>query len=53
MKFRIYRYNPETDANRPCRDFDLDFEAGDAMLLDALVHAQGTGRQPWFSPVLP
>ena len=37
MKFRIYRYNPETDAKPAMQDYDLDLEAGDAMLLDALV----------------
>jgi succinate dehydrogenase / fumarate reductase iron-sulfur subunit len=37
MKFRIYRYNPETDAKPVMQDYDLDLDAGDAMLLDALV----------------
>ena len=37
MKFRIYRYNPETDAQPAMQDHDLDLDAGDAMLLDALV----------------
>ena len=37
MRFRIYRYNPETDAQPSMQEFDLDFDAGDAMLLDALV----------------
>jgi len=37
MKFRIYRYNPETDSKPSMQTYDLDLEAGDAMLLDALV----------------
>jgi succinate dehydrogenase / fumarate reductase, iron-sulfur subunit len=37
MKFRIYRYNPDTDAKPYMQDFDLQLEAGDAMLLDALM----------------
>ncbi|MDD5180715.1 MAG: succinate dehydrogenase iron-sulfur subunit [Gallionellaceae bacterium] len=37
MKFRIYRYNPETDAQPSMRDYELDIEAGDKMLLDALL----------------
>ena len=37
MKFKIYRYNPETD-EQPCmRNYELDIEAGDMMLLDALL----------------
>ena len=37
MKFRIYRYNPETDAEPGMRDYELNIEAGDMMLLDALL----------------
>src|SRR3990167_7964236 len=37
MKFRIYRYNPETDAQPAMRDYELDIEAGDKMLLDAIL----------------
>lgn len=37
MKFRIYRYNPDTDIKPYMQDFDLQLEAGDAMLLDALM----------------
>ena len=37
MKFRIYRYNPDTDTKPYMQDFDLQLEAGDAMLLDALM----------------
>ncbi len=37
MKFRIYRYNPETDAQPYMQEHELDMEAGDAMLLDALL----------------
>jgi len=37
MKFRIYRYNPETDEQPYMRNYELDLEAGDMMLLDALL----------------
>jgi succinate dehydrogenase / fumarate reductase iron-sulfur subunit len=37
MKFKIYRYNPETDEQPYMRDYELDIEAGDMMLLDALL----------------
>lgn len=37
MKFRIYRYNPETDRRPRMQDYDLDMGAGGAMLLDALM----------------
>ncbi|OIR16291.1 succinate dehydrogenase iron-sulfur subunit [mine drainage metagenome] len=37
MKFRIYRYNPDTDTAPYMQDFDLSLDAGDAMLLDALM----------------
>lgn len=37
MKFRIYRYNPETDARPRMQDYELDIEAGNKMLLDALL----------------
>ena len=37
MKFKIYRYNPETDEQPYMRNYDLDMEAGDMMLLDALL----------------
>ena len=37
MKFRIYRYDPDTDAKPYMQDYELSMEAGDAMLLDALM----------------
>ena len=37
MKFIIYRYNPETDEQPYMRNYELDIEAGDMMLLDALL----------------
>ncbi|MDD5330992.1 MAG: succinate dehydrogenase iron-sulfur subunit [Sulfuricella sp.] len=37
MKFSIYRYNPETDAKPAMRDYELDIDAGDMMLLDAIL----------------
>ena len=37
LRFRIYRYNPETDAQPSMRNYELDVEAGDKMLLDALL----------------
>jgi succinate dehydrogenase / fumarate reductase iron-sulfur subunit len=37
MKFRIYRYNPETDRRPAMREYELEVESGDKMLLDALM----------------
>jgi succinate dehydrogenase / fumarate reductase iron-sulfur subunit len=37
MKFRIYRYNPDTDNSPYMQDYELSMDAGDAMLLDALM----------------
>jgi len=37
MEFKIYRYNPETDEQPYMRNYELDIEAGDMMLLDALL----------------
>ncbi|MBI5429394.1 MAG: succinate dehydrogenase iron-sulfur subunit, partial [Nitrosomonadales bacterium] len=37
MKFRIYRYNPDADSEPYMKDYDLDIEAGNMMLLDALL----------------
>jgi succinate dehydrogenase / fumarate reductase iron-sulfur subunit len=37
MKFRIYRYNPDTDTAPYMQEYELSLEAGDAMLLDALM----------------
>ena len=37
LRFRIYRYNPETGAPPAMQDYELDIEAGDMMLLEALL----------------
>ena len=37
MKFRIQRYNPETDAKPYFQDYDIEMGPSDRMLLDALV----------------
>ena len=37
LRFRIYRYNPETDTQPSMQDYELDIEAGDMMLLEALL----------------
>lgn len=37
MKFRIYRYNPDTDTAPYMQEYELIMQAGDAMLLDALM----------------
>ncbi len=37
MKFSIYRYNPETDAKPHMQDYELDVDAGNMMLLDAIL----------------
>jgi len=37
MRFSLYRYNPDSDAKPYMQEVDLDIEAGDMMLLDALL----------------
>lgn len=37
MRFSIYRYDPESGAKPAMRDYALDIEPGDKMLLDALL----------------
>ncbi len=37
MHFSVYRYNPETDSKPYMQDYELDIEAGDKMLLDAIL----------------
>ncbi|MBI4807994.1 MAG: succinate dehydrogenase iron-sulfur subunit [Nitrosomonadales bacterium] len=37
MKLRIYRYDPDRDNSPYMQDYDLQMDAGDAMLLDALM----------------
>ncbi|MBX9630259.1 MAG: succinate dehydrogenase iron-sulfur subunit [Burkholderiales bacterium] len=37
MKFRIYRYDPDKDAQPYMKDYDIALEPTDRMLLDALV----------------
>ncbi|GAO35767.1 succinate dehydrogenase iron-sulfur subunit [Sulfuricella sp. T08] len=37
MRFSIYRYNPETDSKPHMQDYELDIEAGNMMLLDAIL----------------
>lgn len=37
MRFRIYRYNPETDKDPYMQDYQLDNVSSDMMLLDALL----------------
>jgi succinate dehydrogenase / fumarate reductase, iron-sulfur subunit len=37
MKFRIYRYDPDKDATPYMKDYDIELEPTDRMLLDALI----------------
>jgi succinate dehydrogenase / fumarate reductase iron-sulfur subunit len=37
VRFSIYRYNPETDAEPYMQDYEIGLEAEDKMLLDALI----------------
>src|SRR5512139_2163711 len=37
MKFRVYRYDPEKDAAPYLKDYDVDLDPHDRMLLDALM----------------
>ena len=36
MKFSIYRFDPDKDATPYMRDYDIELEPADRMLLDAL-----------------
>src|SRR3954454_5086588 len=40
MKLSIYRYDPDKDAKPYMKDYELELEHGDRMLLDALVKAK-------------
>jgi succinate dehydrogenase / fumarate reductase iron-sulfur subunit len=42
MRFRIYRYNPETDAKPFMQDYTLDFDACGKKVLDALIAIKDT-----------
>lgn len=42
MKFRIYRYDPETDAKPRLQDYDVVLDPHDRMLLDALIRLKVT-----------
>jgi succinate dehydrogenase / fumarate reductase, iron-sulfur subunit len=37
MKFRIYRFDPDRDAKPYMQDYDIEMQATDRMLLDALI----------------
>ena len=37
MRFSIYRYNPETDSKPHMQNYELDIDAGNMMLLDAIL----------------
>ena len=37
MKFKIYRYDPEKDAKPYLKDYDIELDPHDRMLLDALI----------------
>src|SRR5579885_3475875 len=37
MKFRIYRFDPDKDAQPRMQDYDVDMQPSDRMLLDALI----------------
>ena len=63
MKFKIYRYNPDTDAAPYMRDYDLDIEAGNTsqrfsspqgmMLLDALLSSCSLINSSASSNIIP
>lgn len=40
MRFSIYRYNPEIDAEPYMQDYDIVLESKDVMLLDALIRVK-------------
>jgi succinate dehydrogenase / fumarate reductase, iron-sulfur subunit len=37
MKFRIYRFDPDRVAKPYMQDYDIELQASDRMLLDALI----------------
>jgi succinate dehydrogenase / fumarate reductase iron-sulfur subunit len=37
MKFRVYRYDPESDVKPHFQDYDIELDPHDRMLLDALI----------------
>ncbi|HEY8085678.1 MAG TPA: succinate dehydrogenase iron-sulfur subunit [Methylophilaceae bacterium] len=37
MRFSVYRYNPDVDAKPYMKDYDIELDSNDKMLLDALV----------------
>lgn len=37
MKFRIYRYDPDRDSKPYMKDYDVEMQSSDRMLLDALI----------------
>ena len=37
MKFRIYRYDPDRDSKPYMKDYDVELQSSDRMLLDALI----------------
>jgi succinate dehydrogenase / fumarate reductase, iron-sulfur subunit len=42
MKFKIYRYDPDTDAKPYFKEYDVALEPSDRMLLDALIRIKST-----------
>ncbi|HWH47053.1 MAG TPA: succinate dehydrogenase iron-sulfur subunit [Burkholderiales bacterium] len=42
MKFRIYRYDPDKDAKPYMQDYDVQMQATEPMLLDALIRIKAT-----------
>ena len=37
MKFRVFRYDPDRDEKPYMKDYDVQLDSNDRMLLDALV----------------
>lgn len=42
MRFSIYRYDPDADAKPYMKDYDLELDSGDLMLLDALIRIKAS-----------
>ena len=53
MKFRLYRYNPESGEQPFMQDVELDIEPAGKMLLDALLAIKAQDETLSLAPFLP
>ena len=53
MRFKIYRYDPDKDAQAVHAGLRLELEPSDRMLLDALIRIKAAGRLAVAAPLVP